>query len=252
MPRGGFRRRRRPGSRLRARGQQPRPCDAHRIRRTPLRHAADDSRVRPRAARRRGRSCGDRGTPHRVVPATGGDGGSRSSADPRSSDGCGRSRWSTTTFERPSAGRSRSRTRTSRFGSWPPSSASGISPVTSRRASGGRARPWRFRGRRAGPPSALGALATLGGLSYWRNEFAATRRAYEEALEISTELEDLPAMAEGSYNLAFAYRLDQDASGARELLETSSGDVRAAGRPSRRGRLPCGPCRSSPGSRATS
>jgi predicted ATPase/class 3 adenylate cyclase len=63
-----------------------------------------------------------------------------------------------------------------------------------------------------------GALATLGGLSYWRNDFAATRRAYEEALEISTELEDLPAMAEGSYNLAFAYRLDQDASGARELL----------------------------------
>ena len=64
-----------------------------------------------------------------------------------------------------------------------------------------------------------GALATLGGLSYWRNDFAATRRAYEEALEISTELEDLPAMAEGAYNLAFAYRLDQDASGARELLE---------------------------------
>jgi predicted ATPase/class 3 adenylate cyclase len=64
-----------------------------------------------------------------------------------------------------------------------------------------------------------GALATLGGLSYWRNDFATTRTAYEEALEISTELEDLPAMAKGSYNLAFAYRLQQDASGARELLE---------------------------------
>jgi predicted ATPase len=63
------------------------------------------------------------------------------------------------------------------------------------------------------------ALATLGGLAYWRNDFAVTRSAYEEALEISTELGDPSAVARASYNLAFAYRLNQDASGARELLD---------------------------------
>ena len=67
-------------------------------------------------------------------------------------------------------------------------------------------------------PERARALATLGGLAYWRNDFALARTAYEEALEISTELGDPSGIAEGTYNLAFAYRLDQDRAGARELV----------------------------------
>jgi predicted ATPase/class 3 adenylate cyclase len=85
--------------------------------------------------------------------------------------------------------------------------------------------------------SRASALATLGGLSYWRNDFPVTRSAYEEALEISTELEDLPAVAEGSYNLAFAYRLDRNGPGARELLERARAMFERLG--DRRGVVDC-------------
>lgn len=65
------------------------------------------------------------------------------------------------------------------------------------------------------------ALAALGGLAYWQNDVPAARDAYEEALAISQDLEDEPGIAEGTYNLAFAYGLVPTRAGSRELFVTS-------------------------------
>lgn len=65
------------------------------------------------------------------------------------------------------------------------------------------------------------ALAALGGLAYWQTDVPAAREAYEEALEISRKLGDGPSVAEGTYNLAFAYGLVPTRSGSRELFVQS-------------------------------
>ena len=62
------------------------------------------------------------------------------------------------------------------------------------------------------------ALAALGGLAYWQTDVPAARDAYEEALAISRELSDGSGVAEGTYNLAFAYGLVPTRSGSRELF----------------------------------
>jgi predicted ATPase/class 3 adenylate cyclase len=48
------------------------------------------------------------------------------------------------------------------------------------------------------------ALTALGGLAYWQEDVPAFARAYEEALAISREIGDRPAVAEGLYNLSYA------------------------------------------------
>jgi predicted ATPase len=62
------------------------------------------------------------------------------------------------------------------------------------------------------------ALAALGGLAYWQNDVPAVRDAYEQALAISRELHDEAGIAEGSYNLGFAFGLEQDRAGALALF----------------------------------
>jgi predicted ATPase/class 3 adenylate cyclase len=47
------------------------------------------------------------------------------------------------------------------------------------------------------------ALTSLGGVAYWQEDIPATRRAYEEALDLARELGDRPAEAEGLYNLSY-------------------------------------------------
>jgi predicted ATPase/class 3 adenylate cyclase len=74
-------------------------------------------------------------------------------------------------------------------------------------------------------PSAAGAtvarakaLAAAGGLAYWQNDRPAVRTAYEEALAISEELGDEASLAEGTYNLAFAYGLVPTKARSRALF----------------------------------
>jgi predicted ATPase/DNA-binding SARP family transcriptional activator len=74
-------------------------------------------------------------------------------------------------------------------------------------------------------PSAAGqtvararALAAAGGLAYWQNDVPAVRDAYEQALAISRELGDEPNIAEGTYNLAFAYGLVPTKTRSRDLF----------------------------------
>jgi tetratricopeptide (TPR) repeat protein len=65
------------------------------------------------------------------------------------------------------------------------------------------------------------ALLALGSVTYWQNDFVATRRSYEEGLEILHELEDKPGIAEAAYNLAFTSLIDRDPKGARIRYEES-------------------------------
>jgi predicted ATPase/class 3 adenylate cyclase len=74
-------------------------------------------------------------------------------------------------------------------------------------------------------PSAAGrtvtrarALAAAGGLAYWQNDVPAVRDAYEEAMAISRELGDEASVAEGIYNLAFAYGLVPSKARSRTLF----------------------------------
>jgi predicted ATPase/class 3 adenylate cyclase len=71
------------------------------------------------------------------------------------------------------------------------------------------ARPTRERSR---------ALAALGGLAYWQNDWPVVRRSYEEALSISRDLDDLPGIAEATYNLAFAHSPVEGRVRARNLF----------------------------------
>lgn len=64
-------------------------------------------------------------------------------------------------------------------------------------------------------------LMALGSVKYWQNDFVATRRYYEEGLEILRELDDKPGIAEAVYNLAFVYLIDRDSAGARSRYEES-------------------------------
>jgi len=65
------------------------------------------------------------------------------------------------------------------------------------------------------------ALSALGGLAYWQNDVPAVRAAYEEALAISREIGDETGVAEGTYNLGFAYGLVPTRAGSRDLFLAS-------------------------------
>ncbi len=64
-------------------------------------------------------------------------------------------------------------------------------------------------------------LTALGGLAYWQNDVLTVHAAYEEALAIFSELDDDAGIADGTYNLAFAFGLEQDRDTARTLFERS-------------------------------
>jgi tetratricopeptide (TPR) repeat protein len=62
------------------------------------------------------------------------------------------------------------------------------------------------------------ALAAAGSLAYWQNDEPSVRRAYEEALSLGRELGDERAVAEGTYNLAFAHGLAPTHERSHELF----------------------------------
>jgi predicted ATPase/class 3 adenylate cyclase len=64
-------------------------------------------------------------------------------------------------------------------------------------------------------------LTALGGLAYWQNDVLTVRGAYEEALAICSELGEDAGVADGTYNLAFAFGLEQDHDTASTLFERS-------------------------------
>ena len=64
-------------------------------------------------------------------------------------------------------------------------------------------------------------LTALGGLAYWQNDVPTVHDAYKEALAICSELGDETGVADGTYNLAFAFGLEQDRETASTLLERS-------------------------------
>jgi predicted ATPase/class 3 adenylate cyclase len=66
------------------------------------------------------------------------------------------------------------------------------------------------------PARAL-AIQALGSITYWQNDFEATRRYYEEGLEMSRELGDEGAIAEGLYNLGYLSSVEQKYEEAKTL-----------------------------------
>jgi predicted ATPase/class 3 adenylate cyclase len=65
------------------------------------------------------------------------------------------------------------------------------------------------------------ALMALGSITYWQNDFTATREHYEQALTIFRNLDDRPGIAEGLYNLGFIHLIERDSAGARTCYEES-------------------------------
>lgn len=89
----------------------------------------------------------------------------------------------------------------------------------------------------AAEPSSLRGRATLaiGSITYWQNDFDATRRYYEEAVGIFRALDDRPGMAEALYNSGFIAILEFDREAADPTfsqalkLYEELGDRRGAG-----------------------
>ena len=64
-------------------------------------------------------------------------------------------------------------------------------------------------------------LTASGGLAYWQNDVSTVHAAYEEALAIWSELGDEAGIADGTYDLAFAFGLEGDRDTASTLFERS-------------------------------
>ena len=79
------------------------------------------------------------------------------------------------------------------------------------------------------------ALTALGSITYWQNDFAATRRYYEEALETFRGTDDVAGLQEALYNSGFLWLLERESTRATEVFEESrqlaerSGDVKGQG-----------------------
>lgn len=80
----------------------------------------------------------------------------------------------------------------------------------------------------------VAALAALGGLTYWMNDFPASRVAYQDRLALATEIGDPAAIADAHYDLGFIAMVDGDGTALlaheqRALdLYTAVGDENAA------------------------
>jgi predicted ATPase len=64
----------------------------------------------------------------------------------------------------------------------------------------------------------VAALDALGGLTYWRADYAASRRYYGEVLEARRASGDKQAIAESLYNLSFGYSFERDRDTAQALI----------------------------------
>jgi predicted ATPase/class 3 adenylate cyclase len=73
------------------------------------------------------------------------------------------------------------------------------------------------------------ALTGAGGLAYWQNDYPATERFYEEALEVARELDDPRSIAEGLFNLSFLDRIRGDTEEGVTKLRTVLDMARAIG-----------------------
>jgi predicted ATPase/class 3 adenylate cyclase len=65
------------------------------------------------------------------------------------------------------------------------------------------------------------ALMALGSITYWQNDFTATRKEYDEALGLFRKLGDRAGIAEGLYNLGFIDLIDRNPANARRRYEES-------------------------------
>jgi tetratricopeptide (TPR) repeat protein len=65
------------------------------------------------------------------------------------------------------------------------------------------------------------ALMALGSITYWQNDFEATRRHYLDGLEIFRELDDRSALGEALYNVGFLHLIERDPENARLYYEES-------------------------------
>jgi predicted ATPase/class 3 adenylate cyclase len=71
------------------------------------------------------------------------------------------------------------------------------------------------------PSIRANAVMALGSITYWQNDFEATRTYYLEALEIFRGIDDRPGLAEALYNAGFVLLVERDAAGARPYYEQS-------------------------------
>jgi predicted ATPase/class 3 adenylate cyclase len=73
-----------------------------------------------------------------------------------------------------------------------------------------------------GDPATRGsALIAVGGLTYWQNDFAATRIHYEVALDTFESIGDQRGVAEALYNLGFLTLIEGDTKGSRRIHDRS-------------------------------
>ena len=73
------------------------------------------------------------------------------------------------------------------------------------------------------------ALGALGGITYWQNDTAATRSAYEEAASIAREVGDLKLLASALLDLSFIPFMEHDANGAEPILREGLAIAQEAG-----------------------
>jgi tetratricopeptide (TPR) repeat protein len=65
----------------------------------------------------------------------------------------------------------------------------------------------------------LAALAAAGGIAYWHGRPADAERYYSEQVDLSRQLGDRAAEADGTFNLSFEQYIRGDASGSLEMLQ---------------------------------
>jgi hypothetical protein len=76
----------------------------------------------------------------------------------------------------------------------------------------------------------IDGLAAEGGLAYWMEDFAASRRAYDERLALASETGDQALVADAHYDLGFLSGVAQDADGMRAHEARALELYEAAGR----------------------
>ncbi|MGH8945980.1 MAG: ATP-binding protein, partial [Acidimicrobiia bacterium] len=84
-------------------------------------------------------------------------------------------------------------------------------------------------GAAARTPVRARALAALGGIAYWQNDYAPTRAAYEEAVDIAREVGDPKLLASALLNLSFIPYLEQDPGRAEPILQEGLAAAEEAG-----------------------
>jgi predicted ATPase/class 3 adenylate cyclase len=73
------------------------------------------------------------------------------------------------------------------------------------------------------------ALGALGGIAYWQHDYAAMRRAYEEALDIARELDEPALLGRALYDASFIAAIEHDAERNDALLREARTHAERAG-----------------------